>query len=240
MFHTLFYNPLYNLLILLIDFVPNNDAGLSVVLLTVLVSVVLFSISKKAIRTQIKLKEIEPELKRIKQEIKEKDVQARMMIELYKKNQVNPFSLFLFMIIQIPILFALYYIFLKGGLPEIQNDILYSFVKTPEHISMSFLGILDISQKSVFMAILASITQFIQARVATPKIVKDDKKEKTFKDDFQKSMNTQIRYVFPLLIGFISLNLPSALPLYWSTRNIFMTIQEIFVKKNLNKEKLNK
>ncbi len=155
-FNTFFYNPLYNALVAIIDLVPHQDAGVGVVLLTILVSVLLFSVSKKAIRTQIKLKEIEPEIKRIKENFKDKkEEQARLMIDLYKKHSINPFSLIFFVIIQIPILFALYYIFWKGGLPMIKTDILYSFVPVPQNVSMSFLGILDITKKSIVLAVIS-------------------------------------------------------------------------------------
>lgn len=239
-FNTFFYNPLYNALVGIIDLVPHQDAGVGVVLLTILVSLLLFGVSKKAIRTQIKLKEIEPEIKRIKENFKDKkEEQARLMIDLYKKHEINPFSLIFFVLIQIPILIALYYIFWKGGLPMIKTDILYSFVPVPQNVSMNFLGILDITQKSIVLAVISGITQFIQAYVATPSIKTPEKdvKDRTFGDDFQKSMHMQMKYVFPVVIGVIGATLPAALPLYWSTRNIFMTVQEIFVKKGLKLKK---
>lgn len=236
-FNTFFYNPLYNALVFIIDFSPNHDAGIGVVLLTVVVSLLLFSISKKAIKTQIKLKEIQPELDRIKTDYTDRQKQAEAMLALYRKHDVNPFSLIFFVLLQIPILFALYWVFLKGGLPNIHTEVLYGFIKVPEAVSMSFLGLLDISQKSLVMAVIAGVTQFIQAQVATPKTLPNNKpiSERTFGEDFQRSLHMQIRYVFPVIIGIISATLPSALALYWATRNIFMTVQEVFVKKSLKK-----
>jgi YidC/Oxa1 family membrane protein insertase len=155
---------------------------------------------------------------------------------LYKKYDINPFSMILLVIIQIPVLLALYFVFLNGGLPEINTEILYSFVTVPQAVSMNFLGILDITQKSVFLALLAGITQFIQAQVAISKIEPRKEGQNSFKDDFQRSLNTQVKYVFPVIIGVISLNFPAALPLYWSTRNIFMTLQELYVKRTLKKK----
>jgi YidC/Oxa1 family membrane protein insertase len=231
-FNTFFYNPIYNGLVYLIDVLPRGDAGLAVILITIIVSLILFSVSKKAIKTQIRMKEMEPEMKAIRESIKDKQEQAMKMMALYKKYEVNPFSMILLVILQIPVLFALYYVFLKGGLPEIHPELLYSFVDIPNQVSMKLFGFLDISQKNVFLALFAGITQYIQARVATPKL--EPKKDgASFKEDFQRSLSVQVKYVFPVLIAVISLSFPAALPLYWSTRNIFMTIQEVYVRNNL-------
>lgn len=234
-FYTFFYNPIYNGLVFLIDVLPNGDVGLAVILLTIVVSFILFSVSKKAIKTQIRMKEMEPELKAIKENIKDRQEQALKMMALYKKYEINPFSVILLVLIQIPVLLALYFVFLKAGLPEIKTDILYHFVSVPEAVSMRFLNILDITQKSIALALFAGVTQFIQARIAMPKLAPKIEGYSSFKDDFQRSLNTQVKYVFPIIIVFISLTLPAALPLYWSTRNIFVTIQEIYVKKTIKK-----
>lgn len=237
-YHTFFYNPIYNGLVFLIDIIPGGDAGIAVILLTIVVSVVLFSISKKSIKTQIRMKEMEPEMKKIKEEIKDRQEQAQRMMALYKKYEINPFSVILLVLIQLPVLWALYRVFLQGGLPQIHTELLYPFVKVPGEISMSLFGFFDITKKSLFFAVFAGVTQFIQAKFATStKITVDpDKNNKSFKNDFAKSMNTQVVYVFPIIIMFLGFSFPLALPLYWSTRNIFMIFQEIYIKKNLRKK----
>lgn len=234
-FHTFFYNPIYNGLVYLIDVLPKGDAGLAVILLTIIVSLILFSVSKKAIKTQIRMKEMEPELREIREKITDKQEQALKMMSLYKKYEINPFSVILLVLLQIPVLLALYFVFLKAGLPEINTEILYSFVKVPTEVSMNLFGIVDISQKNIFLAILAGVTQFIQARVAIPKMEPKKDGKSSFKEDFQRSLNTQVKYVFPVIIIIVSLGFPAALPLYWSTRNVFMTLQELYVKKTLKK-----
>jgi len=235
-FNTFFYNPLYNGLIYLIDIVPGGDAGVAVVLLTVIVSLILFSISKKAIRSQMKLRELEPELTIIKK-IEDKQEQARQMLALYSKNQINPFSMILLMFIQIPILFALYKVFYSGGLPLVHQEILYSFVVAPENINMIFLGIVDISKKSILIAIFAGITQFIQAKLMTKNAPKKSENP-SMSEGFAHSMNMQMKYTLPVIITIFGLSLPSALPLYWTTRNIFTILQEIFLKKDKKDKKV--
>ncbi|MEI8337818.1 MAG: YidC/Oxa1 family membrane protein insertase [bacterium] len=226
---TIFYNPLYNLLVYLIDVIPNHDAGIAVVLVTLVVSFLLFSISKKAIRTQLKMKEIEPELKKIKETIKDKQEQSLATLALYKKNNINPFSGILMALIQIPVLFALYYVFYKGGLPTIHSDILYGFIKIPLNVNMNFLGIMDIGKANIWMAIIAGIGQFTQAQIVSPKTKKSEKG--SMSEDFAHSMNMQMKYVFPVIILMIGAGLPSALPLYWASRSIFMSVQEFVVRR---------
>lgn len=231
MFDAVFYHPLYNLLVWFIDIIPKNDAGAAVVCLTLLVSVALLSISKKAIKTQLALKVIEPELLKIKKEIANKEEQARQTLAIYKKYKVNPFSMMALVIIQIPILLALFFAF--RGLPEIDTEALYSFVKAPGNVNMMFFGVFDIGQKSVVMAVIAGVTQFIQAYIVTSYKQKPKAKDetKTMQEQFAQSMQTQMKYVLPVVIGFISAGLPAALPLYWSVRNIFTSFQELAVRK---------
>ena len=150
-FKTIIYTPLYNILILLLS-VSWIDAGIATVILTVLVKVVLYPLSKKATVTQARMKEKEGELKAIKEKYKDKQEQAVKTMEFYKVNNINPFSSILTVIIQIPIIFSLYYIFFQSGLPKINTNILYSFVKVPESVSMIFLGLVDVSQKSIVLA----------------------------------------------------------------------------------------
>ena len=233
LFNTFFYNPLYNGLIFLINIIPGGDAGLAVVFLTLIVSFLLFSISKKAIRSQMKLKE--PELALIR-EIKDKQEQAKKTLELYRKNGINPFSMVLLMLIQIPILFALYYVFFKGGLPNIHTELLYSFVRPPSVVSMSFIGLIDISKANIFVAFVAGVTQFIQARLVIPPSLPKTGDKASLSQDFAHSMNSQMKYTFPFIIFLIGTGLPSALPIYWSTRNIFTILQELVLKKRFWKD----
>ena len=66
-FHTFFYNPLYNGLIFLIDIVPLADVGIAIILLTIVVKLILFPLSKKAVRTQLIMRTVEPELNKLKE-----------------------------------------------------------------------------------------------------------------------------------------------------------------------------
>jgi YidC/Oxa1 family membrane protein insertase len=224
------YHPLINALAFLVSIIPGGDVGIAVILLTILVKLILFPLSQKSIESQAEMNILAPELNKIKASGVSKEEQARLTFDLYKKHNTNPFSGCLLVLIQIPIIFALYYVFYKGI--NFQTG-LYSFVHAPAHINMIFLGILNISQKSLFLAILAGVSQYLQARFMpqpAPSLTATGSTP-SFQDSFAKSMNTQMKYIFPFLIAFIAYRISGAIALYWITSNIFMVAQQIYVKR---------
>src|SRR3989338_3278726 len=155
------YNPLLNLLAVLISIVPRGDVGLAIILLTLLVKVILYPLTKKALNSQVKMNVLAPELARIKASGKSKEEQARETFELYKKHNANPFSGCLIQIPIIIIIISLYYIVAQGL--EFAPGNLYSFVRPPEELNMHFLGLIDIGKKSFILAALAGLSQYFQA-----------------------------------------------------------------------------
>jgi YidC/Oxa1 family membrane protein insertase len=230
-YHLVFFNPLYNLLILILWVLPSSDAGLAVIILTVLVRLIIFPLSKKAIVTQVKMAEIGPDLQRIKEEYKNPEEQARKTLELYRDKQVNPFSGIFVIIIQIPIIIALYRIFLHAGFPQIDPSILYSFVKAPEIIHTHFLGLFNITEKSAVLALLAAVTTYIQLKIVSSK--QNAPQGNSFGDNLARSMQTQMKYFFPVLVFFIAYKISGVIALYWLTTNLFTIGQEIYVRKKL-------
>jgi YidC/Oxa1 family membrane protein insertase len=238
-FNEFFYNPLYNGLILLLSWLPSPDVGVAVILFTALVKFFLFPLSRKAVSTQLKLREFEPELAALKVKYKDnREKQAQKMLALYRNNGINPFSGILLVIIQIPIIFALYFIFLKGGLPSIDTSLLYSFVaaaveRISDPINMDFFGFMDIGKPQWILAVLAGITQFAQVQFSLPKMEKVE--NPTFKDDMSRSINMQMRYILPIFITIIAWKLSGAVALYWITGNLFTIGQEIYLKRTMKK-----
>lgn len=219
------YKPLLNALAFLVNIIPGGDVGLAVIVLTLLVKIILFPLSQKSIESQAEMNILTPELNKIKTSGASKEEQAKLTFDLYKKHNTNPFSGCLLVLVQIPIIFALYYVFLKGL--SFQSGTLYSFMHVPAHSNMLFLGILDISKKSLLLALLAGVSQFLQAYYM-PKPVSAGG---SFQDSFSKSMNTQMKYVFPFLVAFIAYSISGAVALYWITSNLFMVGQQIYVKR---------
>jgi YidC/Oxa1 family membrane protein insertase len=216
--------------------IPWADMGLVIIIFTSLVKLALFPLSQKSVRTQAKMKELEPKINAIKDKFKDKQQQAMKTMELYKEEKLNPFSGILLIFVQIPIIFALYFIFLRGGLPEINTEILYSFVSSVKNVNMNFLGLVNVAEKSLILAILAGLTQFVQARFATPK-TKPKKANATLGEDFARSMSLQMKYVFPFIVFLIAYNISAAIAIYWTTSNLFMIGQELYVRRTLRKEK---
>lgn len=233
-FYTFFYEPILNLLVWLVGVLPWHDVGLAVVIVTVVVRFIIFPFTHKATMSQKKMQELSPQLKEIKEKFKkDSQAQAKQTMELYKKHGINPFSSIITLVVQIPIFIALYKIFTAGftfGPPH-----LYSFISIPENINTSFLGMFDMSQKSYFLAALASITQFFQTKLAMPPIKKENILSGSFKDSFAQSMNLQMRYIMPVIIFIIASRFFSAFALYWTTMNIFAIVHEVIIRNKAKK-----
>ncbi len=226
------YKPFLNALAFLVSVIPGGDVGLAVIILTILVKVLIFPLSQKSIESQAAMNLLTPELEQIKKSGASKEEQARLTFELYKKHKTNPFSGCLLLLIQIPVIFALYYVFYKGI--NFDSSVLYSFIHVPAHINMHFLGLIDIGGKSIVLAVLAGVSQYFQAlympkpAVSTPSTKGG---EPSFGESFGKSMNTQMKYVFPFVVTWIAYSISGAVALYWITSNLFTIGQQIYVNR---------
>lgn len=226
------YKPLLNALALLVSIIPGGDVGFAVIILTVLVKLILFPLSQKSIRNQAAMNMLAPELEKIKKSGVSKEEQARLTFELYKKHKTNPFSGCL---VQIPILIviiALYRVFIKGV--DFTSGLLYPFVHAPAHINMLFLGVVDVSKTSIALAILAGFSQYLQAYFM-PKMAAGSPGDESFQASLAKSMQVQMKYVFPFLIALLALRFSGAVALYWITSNLFTVGQQIYVKRTEKK-----
>ncbi len=234
-FFTSFYQPLYNALVFLINTVPGGNVGVAIVLLTVGVRGVLLPFSHKSVVSQAKMRAIAPHVEKLKEKHKNnKQEQARKMMELYKEHGVNPFSGCLLLLIQLPVIFALYFVFFKG-LPNLNTEILYSFVTAPATMSMVFLGVI-LSKKSIIFALLAAITQYYQIKLSIPALAPAEKGAKpSFKDDFARSFNMQMRYMLPVIVFGVSYSISAAVALYWTASNLFSIAHELYVKRKAEK-----
>lgn len=238
MYQNFIVEPLYNALIFILNTVPFIDLGVAVIILTVIVRAILFPISRNAIRSQLKMKEIAPKIKELQTKYKDdRQTMALEMMKIYKDNNIKPFASILLILIQLPIIFALYFVFLREGLPNINFDILYSFITAPSSIDVTFLNLIDLTAKSALLAFTAAFSQFIQAHimvasqksaVATP--AEAGSKEKMM-EDIMKGMNVQMKYVLPVVMYFISYSLGAVIALYFTTSNIFSALQELYLRR---------
>src|SRR3972149_4266498 len=231
LFNTVLFEPLHNALAFLVAIIPGGDIGLAIIILTIIVKLILYPLTKRSIDSNRKMKLLEPEL------AKKKEEQAKKTFELYKQNKINPFAGCLIILIQLPIIIALYYVFLKGL--DFSSESLYSFVTAPTIIKTQFLGLVDMGSKSLILAILAGITQYLQTALSMPKTKKEAKKDDSFSGSLKRSMDLQMRYFLPLFIGFVAFQVQAAVALYWVTSNIFTIGQELYARPwKISKEQL--
>lgn len=241
MFHTLFYKPMYNALIFILDMLPSHDVATAVIILTIIIKLILLPLSYKMFKTQILQRKIQPLISKIQEEYKDnRQMLGLKMMEIYKENKLNPFSSILLMIIQIPIVFALYFVFANGGLPEIVNADLYSFVSHINNIKHVLFGV-DFTKANIVVGLIAAVSQYVQIRLSlqnmkpvTDKPLAELKPEEMM----QKQMSFMMKYFIPILIFVASLKVSAAVALYWIVSSLFMIAQELYFRSKHKEELL--
>ncbi len=233
LFHTAVYEPIYNALAFIVDVIPGGDIGIGIILITLSVRLLLFPLSFAAIRTQMTMREIDPKIKKLKVQFKDnKEELAKKTMELFKENKINPFASFFLILIQLPIIIGLYTV-LRTEAKSISFDpaSLYSFVHAPTATSLSFLGLIDLSGKSILLSLIVVATQFLFAKLMTPPHHPPKPGEApSLEEDIQKSMSIQMRFVFPILMGIVAYAASASIALYFVVSNTFSIGQELFVR----------
>ena len=227
-FNEILFRPIFNLLIFLYNLVPGQDFGIAIILLTVLIKVVFMPLSLKTLRSQKQMQEIQPKLKELQEKHKDdKQAQAQATMQFYKENNINQLSGCLPLLIQLPILLAVYRVIINGFKPE-TLDLLYGFISKPETINTVTMGFLDLSLNNPILALITGGLQFIQMRKTTQKTSNKS-------GDQAAMMTKQMAYFFPIMIIVIAWSLPAGLVLYWTTNTIFSIFEQTLVFKNVRK-----
>lgn len=226
-FNIFLYRPLFNFLVLIYNYLPGHDFGMAIIILTIIIRLIIYPLSVKALNSQKTLQKLQPEVEELKKKYKDdKEKQGKEILELYRKEKINPFSGLFLALVQLPILIALYNVFwngLKSG--ELSN--LYSFISNPVNINPTFLNLIDLSKPNLVFAVIAGVIQFFQTKMLVPKF----NKNQTKKGDITLIMQKQMVYFFPFITVLILFKLPSALSLYWIVSGIFSIIQQYFIIK---------
>lgn len=225
-FDVVLYKPLFNFLIAVYNYLPGHDFGVAIIILTIVIKLILYPVSVKAVKSQKVLQDLQPKIQEIQKKFKDnKEMLAKETLELYRKEKINPFSGLFLALVQFPVLIALYRVFWLGLKPtELGN--LYSFVLNPGHINSFFLTIIDLSKANLFLAVAAGVLQFWQTKMVLPK----EEKKKT--PDMASMMQKQMLYFFPFVTVVILMGLPSALGLYWVVSSVFSIVQQYYILKN--------
>ena len=231
LFHELLYRPLFNLLVAFYNFIPGSDVGLAIIATTLVIKLIFWPMTRKAIKSQKALQDLQPKIKELQEKYKtNKEEQAKQLMLFYKENKINPLSGCLPLLVQLPILIALYQVFLKGFDPD-NLSVLYNFVSNPGVIDPDFLGLMDLSHSNKALAVLAGATQFWQAKMISPK-KKLPGAPKTSDEFMAQAMSKQMLYFLPVLTVVISWTLPAGLALYWVVTTLFTIVQQYVIMRS--------
>ncbi|WKZ26915.1 MAG: YidC/Oxa1 family membrane protein insertase [Candidatus Paceibacterota bacterium] len=207
MFETLLHKPVVNILIGITGSVSGGSLGAAIIILTVVVRLFLAPLSIKTLRSQQKLQELSDKTKALRDKhANDPAAQNAAILQLYKDHNVNPLSGCLPLLIQFPLIIALY----KGFLSVLSGtyaSLLYAFTPQPEQLVTTFVGIV-LTAPNHLLAIIAGVAQFAQlwvsARYQAPSATPNPLQSKQF------------LILFPALVVVIGWNLPAGLSLYWA------------------------
>ncbi|MGH4119133.1 membrane protein insertase YidC [Clostridium sp.] len=190
--------------------IPIEDVsfGLTIIVFTILIRVLLLPLSIKSTKSTAKMGAIGPEVKKVQAKYKSDPQKSQQeVMKLYKENGVNPMGGCLPMIIQMPVLFAMFYVF-----------------RNLDMNGAGFLWMKDLTLKDpkMILPVLSMVTTYFSSKVMQPKVVGDDSKSK---------QTSTMNVVMAIFMGFMSLNFPGALVLYWVLNNILQILQTLWINK---------
>ncbi|MDH5596604.1 MAG: YidC/Oxa1 family membrane protein insertase [Candidatus Peregrinibacteria bacterium] len=226
----LFYKPILNTLIFLIAKLPAKDLGWGIILLTILVKLLLLAPNHKALKAQKQMQKVQPQLDALKLKYKDNPQKlAEETMKIWQKHKVNPMSSCLPMLIQFPVLIALFYV-VKDGLQHINPELLYASLKNfdPSLINPNFLGMIDLTKVNILMLpITIGLLQFAHMKITLGKAAASQDPKSPM-----PMMNKTMLYVMPVMITVFTASLPAAVGFYWGTSTLFGIGQQIAVNRN--------
>ena len=263
MFTTIIVKPLFNLLVAIYALIPGHNFGLSIILFTLLVRLVMWPLVKKQLRQAKLMRGLQPEIKRVKKEAKgDRQKESAMLMELYKEKGVNPIGSIVILIPQFIILFGLYDALRQVAsnpkslltlsysgihhLPWMQtlshnihlfDDTLFGFVNLSRTASGGKGGIY---WPAMIIVVASAIAQFYQSKQLMP-TEKNAKKlrtilkeagstgEKADQSEVNASVMRSTRFLLPVMIFLVTVNLPAALSLYWLAGGVIAFVQQWMV-----------
>lgn len=247
-FTILLTQPLTNGLILFYKLLGNN-LGLAILAFSVFLIFLLQPLTKPYMQSMKKIKQFEPQLSKLRKKYgTDKLGFSKAQADFYKENKVNPTAGCLPYLLQFAVLIALFQVFTSALSNEESatakiNNLLYPAVKFEEGVNLntSFLY-LNITKPDSFnlpgvpfalpglFLILATVAQFLSAKITAPYIEAEKKAAKKTKqegDDFQVAMQQSMTYTLPLMTLFFGLKFPSGLALYWLVFSAINVYQQV-------------
>jgi len=184
--------------------------ALAIILFTLLIKLILYPLTYKQMYSMKKMQEIQPEVKAIQEKYKKNPEKAnKEVMELYQTRGVNPMAGCLPLLIQMPILIALFQALRGFQYADLGSGFLWiPHLKDPDPIYI--------------IPILVAIATFFQSKLTTPD---------TGGDAASNSTTKMMLYFMPLFIGYASLKFPAGLGLYWIFFSVFGTVQQLYINK---------
>jgi YidC/Oxa1 family membrane protein insertase len=264
MFTTFIVQPLFNLLVLIYAILPGHNFGLSLIIFTIIIRLLLWPLVKKQLHQAKAMRVLQPELKKIKQATKgNRQKEQQMMMELYKEKGINPLGAFPTLIIHFIVLIGLY-----SGLRKVIDDphaIITFAYPSLQHLPWmkelahnihlfdnTLFGVIDLSRAAIgsagvywpaMLLVIGSATaQFFQSKQLMP-TTKDQRSLRTILKDAgkgkqadQSEVNAAVmgstKYLIPATIFLFTVNIASALSLYWFTSGLVAYIQQSIVLRS--------
>ncbi|MEK7515292.1 MAG: YidC/Oxa1 family membrane protein insertase [Patescibacteria group bacterium] len=221
MFETLLHKPVVNLLIGITGSISGGSLGAAIILLTIGVRVLLAPLSIKTLKSQQKLQELSDKTKVIRdRHANDPAAQNEAILQLYKEHNINPLSGCLPLLIQFPLIIALY----KGFLSVLSGTyatLLYSFTPQPEQLVTTLFGVL-LTAPHHGLAIAAGLAQLAQLWMSSlsqaPSSTPNPLQSKQF------------LFLFPALVVVIGWNLPAGLSLYWIISTLLSMAEQRYAR----------
>lgn len=187
-FDTVIVQPIFNLLMLIYSLIP--DFGISIIIFTILVRLLLWPLVKKQLHHTKAMRKMQPELAKIKKQYaKNPQMRNLAMMELYKKHNISVFGPIGILLIQFPILIAMYRVvqifasnradlgkYVYGAVKNL--PVANNLVNNPDQFNQNFLGIFDLTQHAIskngvvvgllVLAVLAAVLQYLTAKQLSP------------------------------------------------------------------------
>jgi len=234
LFTILFYQPVLNLLVWFYNILPGHDMGIVIIALTILVKLILWPLSQKSLKSQQAINRLQPKIKEIQDKYKDdKEKQGQALMNLYRQEKINPASSCLPLLIQLPLLWAVFMVF-RDGLSNQSLSLVYPFISRPELLKTTFFGIIDLAKSSKILAVVTGLTQFLQTKISA-RYTMPTKGSKSQTENFAVMMNKQMMFMMPLMTVIICWTLPSGLAMYWLLSSAITIFQQLYWFKKSSK-----
>lgn len=226
-YNILLHQPIYNSLAFLVSIMPGYSLALAIIILTIIIRTALLIPNHKALKAQKEMQKIQPKLEAIKKKYAgQQEKIAQETMKIWTENKVNPMGGCLPLLIQLPILLALFYVIQSGFTPD-NHYLLYSFLSDFSFNNLNpFFYTLDLTKPNLYLIPpILGILQFIQMKLTMGKNKASQPKE-------MQSASKMMMYFLPLMIVFFSATMPAGVGFYWGVSTIFGIGQQQFINTN--------